>query len=97
MTERVWTTLVEPEEMTAQPLAAMLTRAEFTVLTAESGDAQPWNTINPSPPAPTRRYNYDMDITDYPPPCFPVPLYLWKDVSWTEIWDLSGSLASDIP
>jgi DNA-binding response OmpR family regulator len=30
--------LVEPEEMTAQPLAAMLTRAEFTVLTAESGD-----------------------------------------------------------
>ena len=38
-----------------------------------------------------------MDMTEYPPPCFPVPLNLWKDVSWTEIFDLSGSLAGNLP
>ncbi len=69
------------------------------IITATTGDAQPWNNTDVLAHAlgPTRRYNYDMDITEYPPPCFPVPLNLWKDVSWTEIFDLSQPLTANLP
>ena len=70
------------------------------ILTATTGDAQPWNdayVLAHAGTGPTRRYNYDMDITQYPPPCFPVPLNLWKDVSWTEVTDVSTSLATSLP
>lgn len=65
------------------------------IITVTTGDAQPWNAVVGD--GPTRRYNYDLDMTDYPPPCFPIPLNLWKDVSWTEIFDLSGPLADNLP
>lgn len=67
------------------------------IITTSTGDAQPWNsaTVLASASGPTRRYNYDLDVTEYPPPCFPVPLNLWKDVSWTEVFDTTDPLASN--
>jgi hypothetical protein len=70
------------------------------IITTGSGDAYPWNDntiINNSLLGSTRRYNYDMDMTEFPPPCFPVPLNLYKDVSWTEIFDVRAPLASCLP
>ncbi len=63
------------------------------IITRTGGDGQPWTTITGAP-GPTRRYNYDLDITEFPPPCFPVPLNLYKDVSWTEIFEVRTPLAS---
>jgi hypothetical protein len=69
------------------------------IITTGSGDAFPWNnaTIICRASGSTRRYNYDMDMTEFPPPCFPVPLNLWKDVSWTEIFEVQAPLSSHIP
>ena len=69
------------------------------IITTGSGDAYPWNDSNIIGRAAgsTRRYNYDMDMTEFPPPCFPVPLNLYKDVSWTEIFDVRAPLASCLP
>ncbi len=69
------------------------------IITYNGGSAWPWNdsSVLAGASGPTRRYNYDMDITEFPPPCFPVPLNLWKDVSWTEIFDAEGDLASYLP
>jgi len=69
------------------------------MITYNGGSAWPWNdaSVLAAAQGPTRRYNYDMDITEYPPPCFPVPLNLWKDVSWTEIFDTDGALTSYLP
>ena len=65
------------------------------MITYDGGNAWPWNdaSVLAAAGGPTRRYNYDMDVTLFPPPCFPVPLNLWKDVSWTEIFEVSGPLA----
>ncbi|MFH1679170.1 MAG: PilX N-terminal domain-containing pilus assembly protein [Candidatus Eisenbacteria bacterium] len=59
------------------------------IITHDGGSAYPWNssTVLANADGPTRRYNYDMDITDFPPPCFPVPLNLWKDFAWAERYD----------
>jgi len=59
------------------------------IITHDGGSAYPWNasTVLADADGPTRRYNYDMDITDFPPPCFPVPLNLWKDFAWGEKYD----------
>jgi hypothetical protein len=59
------------------------------IITRDGGSAYPWNatTVLDNADGPTRRYNYDMDITDFPPPCFPVPLNLWKDFAWAEVYD----------
>lgn len=59
------------------------------IITYNGGSAAPWSNaaIIAAASGPTRRYNYDLDITDFPPPCFPVPLNLWKDVAWTEVFD----------
>ncbi len=69
------------------------------IITTGSGDAYPWNnaTIISRAAGSTRRYNYDMDMTDFPPPCFPVPLNLYNDVSWTEIFEVRSPLASHLP
>lgn len=70
------------------------------IITTGSGDAWPWNNatiIANSGVGSTRRYNYDMDMTEFPPPCFPVPLNLYKDVSWTEIFEVRTPLASCLP
>jgi hypothetical protein len=69
------------------------------IITQSSGSAAPWNNANvlANAQGSTRRYNYDLDLTAYPPPCFPVPLNLYKDVSWTEIFDGRASLASFLP
>lgn len=58
------------------------------IITHNGGSAYPWNdaTVLANADGPTRRYNYDMDITDFPPPCFPVPMNLWKDRSWAELY-----------
>jgi predicted RNA-binding protein with TRAM domain len=66
------------------------------IITRTGGSAGPW-IGTPSPAGPTRRYNYDMDVTEFPPPCFPVPLNLYKDVSWTEIFEVRSPLASHLP
>jgi hypothetical protein len=59
------------------------------IITHNGGSAYPWNDsgVLANADGPTRRYNYDMDITDFPPPCFPVPLNLWKDFAWAEKYD----------
>jgi hypothetical protein len=69
------------------------------IITMGTGSAAPWNNagVLAAASGPTRRYNYDLDLTSYPPPCFPVPLNLYKDVSWTEIFDSRSSLASHLP
>ncbi|MBD3162573.1 MAG: hypothetical protein GF346_09435 [Candidatus Eisenbacteria bacterium] len=69
------------------------------IITVGGGSAYPWNDGNvlANADGPTRRYNYDMDMTSYPPPCFPVPLNLYKDVSWTEIFDVRAPLADFLP
>ncbi|MBP7669087.1 MAG: pilus assembly PilX N-terminal domain-containing protein [Candidatus Eisenbacteria bacterium] len=68
-------------------------------ITYNGGDAWPWNdsSVLAGASGPTRRYNYDMDVTLFPPPCFPVPLNLWKDVTWTEIFEVESDLASHLP
>lgn len=69
------------------------------IVTIGTGSAAPWNNTNVlnNASGPTRRYNYDLDLTSYPPPCFPVPLNLYKDVSWTEIFEVRSPLASHLP
>lgn len=69
------------------------------IITDNGGSAWPWNagTVLANASGPTRRYNYDMDVPEFPPPCFPVPLNLWKDVSWTEIFETDSTLASYLP
>jgi hypothetical protein len=69
------------------------------IITYNGGSAWPWNDqgVLDYASGPTRRYNYDMDVTQFPPPCFPVPLNLWKDVSWTEVFDAESDLASHLP
>lgn len=69
------------------------------IITNTGGSAGPWSssTVIAAADGPTRRYNYDLDVTEYPPPCFPVPLNLWKDVSWTEVFDVRSDLASNLP
>jgi hypothetical protein len=70
------------------------------IITTATGDAYPWNCethIVPYASGPTRRYNYDMDVTSFPPPCFPVPLNLWNDVSWSEIFEVSPPLTDYLP
>jgi hypothetical protein len=69
------------------------------IITMGTGNAAPWNNSNVlnNASGPTRRYNYDMDLTSFPPPCFPVPLNLYKDVSWSELLDARGSLAAQLP
>jgi hypothetical protein len=69
------------------------------IITYNGGSASPWSdqSVLDHASGPTRRYNYDMDITTFPPPCFPVPLNLWKDVSWTEVFDAESDLVSHLP
>ncbi len=69
------------------------------IITMGTGSAAPWNNaaVLAAATGPTRRYNYDMDLTSYPPPCFPVPLNLYKDVSWTEIFEVRDPLANHLP
>jgi hypothetical protein len=69
------------------------------IITVGSGSAYPWNatTVLENADGPTRRYNYDMDLTGYPPPCFPIPLNLYKEVAWTEIFNARAPLADFLP
>jgi hypothetical protein len=69
------------------------------IITDHGGSAWPWNDggVLANADGPTRRYNYDLDITQFPPPCFPVPLNLWKNVNWTEIFETDSTLASYLP
>jgi hypothetical protein len=69
------------------------------IITYNGGSAWPWNdgAVLGNADGPTRRYNYDLDITEFPPPCFPVPLNLWKDVTWTEIFETDSTLTSYLP
>ena len=69
------------------------------IITKFGGSAYPWNdsVVLSNADGPTRRYNYDLDMTEFPPPCYPVPLNLWKEVSWTEIFDVRTELSSNLP
>jgi len=69
------------------------------IITARGGSAYPWNssTVLSRASGPTRRYNYDLDVTEFPPPCYPVPLNLWVDVSWNEIFDAESDLEAFLP
>lgn len=69
------------------------------IITANGGSAAPWSSgsVTGGAPGPTRRYNYDLDITEFPPPCYPVPLNLWLDSSWTEVFDVNTPLEDLLP
>ena len=69
------------------------------IITVFGGSAYPWNasSVLENADGPTRRYSYNLDLTEYPPPCFPVPLNLYKDVSWTEIFNVRSPLADFLP
>jgi hypothetical protein len=69
------------------------------IITHDGGSAAPWSNgaITAAATGPTRRYNYDLDVTEFPPPCYPVPLNLWIDVSWTEIFEADETLWSHLP
>ena len=69
------------------------------IITHNGGSASPWNSssVLAGAAGPTRRYNYDLDITEFPPPCYPVPLNLWVDVSWTESFDSESALEDLLP
>jgi hypothetical protein len=69
------------------------------IITYNGGSAAPWSNsaIVDAADGPTRRYNYDMDMSEYPPPCYPVPLNLWVDVSWTEILETESALEDNLP
>lgn len=66
------------------------------IITHDGGSAAPWSGIGGAP-GPTRRYNYDLDVTEFPPPCYPVPLNLWIDVSWTEVFEAETPLWDLLP
>jgi hypothetical protein len=70
-----------------------------TIITFNKGDSWPWSDGNVmlNADGPTRKYIYDMDLTTYPPPCFPQPLNVWKDVNWTEIFETDSDLRSHLP
>lgn len=73
---------------TANQGATWVLNINGPIITYDGGSAAPWSnsSIIAAASGPTRRYNYDLDITDFPPPCFPVPLNLWKDLSWAEVY-----------
>ena len=50
------------------------------IITAVGGSAGPWSSYGG-----IRNYNYDEDITSYPPPHFPVPFGGWQRLYWKEI------------
>lgn len=66
------------------------------IITWKRGDAGPWKDAKVLAAASdmTRRYNYDLDIQSYPPPCFPVPINLWNELSWSELHDTQRDLLS---
>lgn len=69
------------------------------IITYSVGDLFPWAAgphLGPNP-GPTRRYNYDISYMEFPPACFPIPINVWVDVSWTEIFDAQSPLASHLP
>ena len=69
------------------------------IITYSTGDAYPWNAgpVLGDASGPTRRYNYNLNYMSFPPPCFPSPINLWMDVSWTEIMDSRSNLADHLP
>ncbi|MBD3235708.1 MAG: hypothetical protein GF330_03295 [Candidatus Eisenbacteria bacterium] len=66
------------------------------LITWKRGDSGPWKDPDVLAKASdmTRRYSYDLDIQSYPPPCFPVPINLWKELSWSEVRDTQRELLS---
>ncbi len=70
------------------------------LITYDGASAVPWSSGTVEGIAAGRitwQYNYDHDIREFPPPCFPNPLNSWKRVSWREIFDGEGDLASHLP
>ncbi len=69
------------------------------IITYAQGDAYPWNAepIQGAASGPTHRYNYDLDYMRFPPACFPLPVNLWIDISWTEIFEARSALAEHLP
>lgn len=69
------------------------------IITRTTGDAYPWTAgpVVAGATGPTRRERYNLAYEQYPPACFPVPINVWVDVSWTEIFDSRSDLASLLP
>ncbi len=65
------------------------------IITRDGGHAAPW--IYQEGAGPTRHYNYDLDLNDFPPPCYPVPLNVWVDASWRELFNMEADLAMFTP
>jgi hypothetical protein len=69
------------------------------LITYDGASAVPWSSgsIVGAAQGITWQYNYDLDIREFPPPCFPNPINLWKQVSWTEIFTAEDALESHLP
>ena len=69
------------------------------LITYDGASAVPWSSgsIVGASPGVTWKYRYDLDVREFPPPCFPNPINLWKQVSWTEIFTAEGTLMSYMP
>ncbi len=69
------------------------------IITATQGDANPWTSdpVLGEASGLTFRYEYDQDYMTFPPPCFPFPINVWHDVSWTEVFEVRNPLADYLP
>ena len=69
------------------------------LITYDGSSAEPWSlgSVIGSASGVTWRYNYDLDVREFPPPCFPNPINLWKQVSWSEIFTAEGDVADYLP
>jgi hypothetical protein len=70
-----------------------------TIIAYNKGDSWPWSDGNVllNADGSTRKYIYDMDLTKFPPPCFPKPINVWIDVNWTEIFETDSDLSDNLP
>lgn len=69
------------------------------LITYDGASAVPWDSgsVQGAASGITWRYRYDLDVMEFPPPCFPDPLNLWIQESWTEIFDGEGTLMDFLP
>lgn len=86
------------DELNITPDTWLLT-INGSLITYNKGDSWPWSDGNVmlNADGPTRKYIYDLDLTLAPPPCFPKPINVWKDVSWTEIFETDSDLVDNLP
>ncbi|NNE09666.1 MAG: hypothetical protein HKN20_13985 [Gemmatimonadetes bacterium] len=57
------------------------------IITRYNGSAGAWDSpaVLKDAVGPTQIYSYDLDIVDFPPPCFPLPVGSWRNLAWSEV------------